>query len=75
MGYSPSEALWASGNYSTPVHETHFIVSLAECGQFSVALGTKAQTPKAPKTCPVARRVDDLLPVGARLTLFTVWLI
>jgi len=24
----------ASGDYGTPVHETHFIVSLAECGSF-----------------------------------------
>ena len=36
--------------------------------QFPVALGIKGQTPNAPKTFPVARRVDDLLPVGARLT-------
>jgi hypothetical protein len=33
-----------------------------------VALTIKAQTPKALKTRPVARSVDDLLPVGARLT-------
>jgi len=45
----------ASGDYSTPVYETHFIVSPAECRRFPVALTIKAQTPKALKTRPVSR--------------------